>query len=90
MVSPNFGQSMQSTPQNSEASLAPELAAFEEYRRSRSPQAFELLVRHYADLVYASALRQLRDRLVHPGVTGSRAIPGHRPGGLLEFLTHVR
>ena len=53
---------MQSTPQNSEASLAPELAAFEEYRRSRSPQAFELLVRHYADLVYASALRQLRDR----------------------------
>lgn len=36
-------------------------SAFADYRRSRSPESFEVLMRHYVDLVYASALRQLRD-----------------------------
>ena len=52
---------MQVTPQIPEQGPLFELDAFEEYRRMRSPDAFERLVRQYADLVYASALRQLRD-----------------------------
>ena len=53
---------MQVTPQIPEQGPLFELDAFEQYRQTRSPQAFERLVRQYADLVYASALRQLRDR----------------------------
>jgi RNA polymerase sigma factor (sigma-70 family) len=52
---------MQSIPTATATPQPPE-AAFAEYRRTRSPQAFEQLMRHYVDLVYASALRQLRDR----------------------------
>jgi len=52
---------MQLIPTATDTPQPPE-AAFSEYRRTRSPQAFEKLMRHYVDLVYASALRQLRDR----------------------------
>ena len=53
---------MQSIPTVTDAPRPAEPdSAFAEYRRSRSPESFEVLMRHYVDLVYASALRQLRN-----------------------------
>lgn len=80
---------MELTPHIPDPHRSPEAEAFEEYRLTRSNQAFERLVRHYADLVYASALRQLRDR--HRAEDAVQvvftvlALKGHklRPGTLL-------
>ena len=40
-----------------------------EFGRSRSPAAFETVARRYVDLIYSSALRQVRDPHVADDVT---------------------